>query len=864
MRQVILSRCIAVLASFLLLAASARGADPQTYAVVVGVGEYGEKVVKARPRAEADARAIYDLLTNKEHFNIPAAKVKFFLGSAAENKDKSAPAEPATHDNIAKALHWAFGSAKEDDTVLLFWFGQGGPFSDRTCYFTTDTKFADGKFQHAVTAADIEQEFDKAKSHRVAVFLDVNFRGYDLPRGTFNEAGLQQRFEEFLGKEDDAEQLTRPIVVVSANEGISPSQDLEKQGLFASVLLEALKGKADTDGGEADSQVTIDEVFTFLDKEMPKRSRQTSGRLQYPFLARRNSHYTLTRNPEAVAQANSRLEKFEELIKADKVNQEIAREGRDFLSLMPRFETQREMRKRYQELADGKLTVEELLRERQMYLDSLKVTRQVAEQFADNILKVAQIAREGYVKQVELHKMVAEAIKGLYRATNTKLTKDMTDRIDNLKSEDERGLKKFLADARENLGNRDDLKGAKATDIALQRMLHSLDPYSTYIDAEALHAFDIGTKQEFIGVGIQIQKDLPTDMIRVSTPLRGSPAHKAGIVTGDIITKIVNKVDKRGRSLPEPEIIDTKGLSTSEVVKKILGKEGTPVTMIIRREMADGPKELTFELKRSRIQVETVLGAQRKEDESAGWDYYIDRDSKLAYIRLTQFALNTERDLKNAIKELEKEGINGLILDLRFNPGGYLDSAVGISDLFIDDGAIVSIRPRVGRQREFKGTHAGTKGDFPLVVLVNGGSASASEIVSACIQDHERGIVMGERSFGKGSVQNIMELDLGNGPSEMKLTTASFWRPSGKNLHKFPNSKDEEDWGVRPHATYTLNLSPAERAELYDHLKRQEVIQRRDPPKMETVPTFTDRQLEMAIDFLKKQVATKTAAKKAG
>jgi carboxyl-terminal processing protease len=189
---------------------------------------------------------------------------------------------------------------------------------------------------------------------------------------------------------------------------------------------------------------------------------------------------------------------------------------------------------------------------------------------------------------------------------------------------------------------------------------------------------------------------------------------------------------------------------------------------------------------------------------------------------------------------------------------------VGISDLFIDDGAIVSIRPRVGRSRDFKGSHAGSKVDFPLVVLVNGGSASASEIVSACIQDHERGIVMGERSFGKGSVQNIMELDLGNGPSEMKLTTASFWRPSGKNLHKFPTSKPEDDWGVVPHPNYTLKLSPAETTELYDHLKRQEVIARRDPPKMETVPTFVDRQLEMAVDYLKKQMATKTAAKKAG
>jgi len=288
------------------------------------------------------------------------------------------------------------------------------------------------------------------------------------------------------------------------------------------------------------------------------------------------------------------------------------------------------------------------------------------------------------------------------------------------------------------------------------------------------------------------------------------------------------------------------------------------VTLHIRRETAAGTKELSFELKRGRIQVETVLGYKRNEAESASWDYYVDKDNRIAYVRLSQFALNSERDLKNVMRTLEKEGINGLILDLRFNPGGYLDQAVSISDLFIDDGLIVSIRPRNGRQREFKGTSAGSLRSFPLVVLVNGQSASASEIVSAAIQDHERGIVMGERSFGKGSVQNIMELDLGEGKSEVKLTTASFWRPSGKNLHRFPAAKDEDDWGVKPHPDYTLKLSHAERMELQEHLRRSEVISRRDPPKMENVPTFTDRQLEMAIDYLKKQVATKPAAKKAG
>jgi carboxyl-terminal processing protease len=272
----------------------------------------------------------------------------------------------------------------------------------------------------------------------------------------------------------------------------------------------------------------------------------------------------------------------------------------------------------------------------------------------------------------------------------------------------------------------------------------------------------------------------------------------------------------------------------------------------VERETETGPKELRFELTRSKVQVETVLGAHRKENDS--WDFYIDQANKIAYVRLTQFALNTERDLKAAMRGLEKQGINGLILDLRFNPGGYLDTAVAISDLFVDDGLIVTIRPRETRPREYKGRHENSLLNFPLVVLVNGYSASASEILSACIQDHERGIVMGERSYGKGSVQNIMDLSSGDA---LKLTTASFWRPSGKNLHRFPNSKEGDDWGVHSHPAYTLKLSPAERSELLEHLRKEEGIPRRDMPKKEVTPTFVDRQLDMALEYLRKQVTAK-------
>src|SRR5262249_42860036 len=154
-------------------------------------------------------------------------------------------------------------------------------------------------------------------------------------------------------------------------------------------------------------------------------------------------------------------------------------------------------------------------------------------------------------------------------------------------------------------------------------------------------------------------------------------------------------------------------------------------------------------------------------------------------------------DMQEALTKLDKEGVKGLILDLRFNPGGLLDSAVKISDLFIDDGLIVTIRPRIGREQNYGGESEGSYLNFPMVCLVNGGSASGSEIVAAALQDHKRAIVMGERSYGKGSVQNIQPFSSTGG--EIKLTTASFWRPSGKNLNKSSTKgKDDEGWGVRP------------------------------------------------------------------
>ncbi len=208
---------------------------------------------------------------------------------------------------------------------------------------------------------------------------------------------------------------------------------------------------------------------------------------------------------------------------------------------------------------------------------------------------------------------------------------------------------------------------------------------------------------------------------------------------------------------------------------------------------------LDFEIVRGKVQVESVLGVKRNRNDS--WDFVLDPENRICYVRLTNFARNTADDLTRVMEYLKNTGgIKGLILDLRFNPGGLLTSAVTISDLFIDDGLIVTIRPRVGREQSYTGEHEGSLLDFPMVCLVNGHSASGSEIVSACLQDHKRALIVGERSYGKGSVQNIQPFEDG----ELKLTTASFWRPNGKNLNRSSTSgKEDAEWGVTPDRGYS-------------------------------------------------------------
>lgn len=287
---------------------------------------------------------------------------------------------------------------------------------------------------------------------------------------------------------------------------------------------------------------------------------------------------------------------------------------------------------------------------------------------------------------------------------------------------------------------------------AIREMLKKLnDPYTRFMNPEEFKNMQIDTSGELTGVGIQLAQDEETKDLRVIAPIEDTPAFKAGILAKDAIVKIDGK--------------STKGMDVNDAVKLIRGEPGTSVTLTVRR----GNKEVDYQLTRARIELHPVRASVQNT-----------KTGKVGYIRLTQFSANAAEEMRNAIKDAEKQQVTGYVLDLRSNPGGLLYSSVEIARMWIDDGAIVSTVDRQGEaDRQVANNRALT--DKPMVVLVDGGSASASEILSGALQDDKRATLVGSQTFGKGLVQSVRGLEDGSG---LAVTIAKYLTPSGRDINK--------------------------------------------------------------------------------
>ncbi len=363
-------------------------------------------------------------------------------------------------------------------------------------------------------------------------------------------------------------------------------------------------------------------------------------------------------------------------------------------------------------------------------------------------------------------------------------------------------------------------------EAAINGMLTALDPHSSYLNAKSFREMQVQTRGEFGGLGIEVTmgKD---GLVKVVSPIDDTPAFRAGVEAGDLITHLDG----------EPVF----GLNLAEAVEKMRGKVGTDLRLTIRRAGRD-PFDVT--ITRAVIEIRSVRSRL---------------EGKVGYVRITSFSEQTEVGLKKAMAKFQEdlgEQLRGIVLDLRNNPGGLLDQAVAVSDAFLDKGEIVSTRSRrIKDTQRFNARTGDLANGLPLVVLINGGSASASEIVAGALQDHRRAIILGTKSFGKGSVQTIMPL---GGHGAMRLTTARYYTPSGRSIQAVGIEPDIE---VLPARVETI-AQPQRRREsdLRGALDNggqdgtgatPEEGAKATEEKTETAPPRQDYQLDRAIDLLR-------------
>ena len=377
----------------------------------------------------------------------------------------------------------------------------------------------------------------------------------------------------------------------------------------------------------------------------------------------------------------------------------------------------------------------------------------------------------------------------------------------------------------------------KLLEAAIDGMLGHLDQYSTYIPPQEVRRFNQAIEQEFGGIGITV--NMRNGRLLVVSPLPDTPAYRAGIRAGDIIVEVEGK--------------KTDGITLNGAVRKLQGPVGRPVTVkVIHPGESSDPREIT--MTRQLIKAPTVRGDRYGKD--GEWLYTLENEPDLGYVRLSHFSRFTVEEVKAAIDGLVESKARGVILDLRRNPGGLLESAVEIADMFLSRGNIVSVRGRNVPERSWDAKASGTYPDFPIAVLVSRYSASASEVLSACLQDNKRAVIIGERTWGKGSVQNVIQME--HGDSALKLTTASYHRPSGVNIHRFPEMNESDNWGVTPNDGYLLKYSSKE-WQAWDRDRQRRDVLLRDNEKgtegdQSTEVGFEDRQLNAAIDYLKSKL----------
>jgi carboxyl-terminal processing protease len=385
------------------------------------------------------------------------------------------------------------------------------------------------------------------------------------------------------------------------------------------------------------------------------------------------------------------------------------------------------------------------------------------------------------------------------------------------------------------------------TDDELQRaaiagMLEALDdPYATYVPPEFNDEFNKQLTGEYVGIGAEVNTQ--DDYLHIVTPLDGSPAFRAGVMAGDRVLAVDGE--------------STAGRPIDESIDMLKGDPGTPVTLTVERDGV--ARDIT--VIRGEIKARTVSGFHRDPTDEGAWRHVIDADRGIAYVRISQFTPGLAGEVRGALERagLLEGRVNGVVLDVRWNPGGLMSEAIAIADFFLDSGTIVSTKGRAHADESAEASPDATITDVPVAVLVNEQSASASEILAGALSENDRAIVVGTRSFGKGSVQSVRTLSASQPGAVLKLTEQRYYLPSGRSLQR---TDDTAVWGVDPTPGYFVPLETEQLRELVTARREQEIIVEADSDDDGWNDTDTilerlrDPQLEAAVRALQIRIDT--------
>jgi carboxyl-terminal processing protease len=419
--------------------------------------------------------------------------------------------------------------------------------------------------------------------------------------------------------------------------------------------------------------------------------------------------------------------------------------------------------------------------------------RSEAVNFAQQLDGAVHIIVENYVRPVSRPKLLLAALTGLYETARIPVPGSLSADVQTAKNDQQRF--ELIVRTRESLGNLPALQGVNALEVGVRAMCRLLDPYCQWVTWN--EAPTVLREKAISPFGLDWEPHPGLGQVVVTKVEPGGSAQRNGIRPGDRITHI-NGLPQGAAALHPLTVTDSPAASRGTEVVVTLARPGSKLTRTVTLEAED-------------FRPESVFGVIRQEDNT--WDFMVDREHQIAQVRIGTLAEGTSEELLDALTGLKAKGLRGLILDLRWCPGGFFRESVAAARLFLDEAPIAKTKMRDGQDQEYAGKRDVNFLDFPIVVLVNHETMGGAELIAAALQDNKRGLIAGQRTFGKASIQTMK--DLGIPKTGLKLTTGTFLRPSGKNLHRFPESKLTDDWGVLPDPKLECRVSP----DLSKHLR---------------------------------------------